>query len=302
MAYRIEVDEPTEEAVRRVAAEQLDKALDELDDDALDLHTTVHQVRKRCKKVRGLLRLVRPALASGVYDAENAALRDAARLFSDLRDAEALRETVETLLEERHDALPRDVFETLRTDLRNRRDAAASEADRARLPTRVTERLRAARNRAAGWKFEETGTAAVTGGLKKTYQRGRKALRAAYDAPSPERFHDWRKRAKYGTYHLRLLRDAWRGPIEAWEEAQHQLSDLLGDDHDLAVLAHEIEAKPEFYGPPSTRDLLRGLAETRRQTLQAAARSLGRRLYADKPKAYAQRIGTCVETWRAEDE
>jgi hypothetical protein len=90
--------------------------------------------------------------------------------------------------------------------------------------------------------------------------------------------------------------------MDAREEAQQRLSDLLGDDHDLAVLAHEIEKKSDLYGPPGTRDLLRCLAETRRQTLQAEARSLGRRLYADKPKAYAQRIGTCVGIWRAEDE
>ena len=47
---------------------------------------TVHDVRKRCKKVRGLLRLVRPGLGPD-YRRANADVRDAARELSSLRDA-----------------------------------------------------------------------------------------------------------------------------------------------------------------------------------------------------------------------
>ncbi|MEZ4569166.1 MAG: hypothetical protein R2849_02320 [Thermomicrobiales bacterium] len=62
MAYRLEPDEALDVGVRRIATEQVEKALAELDDSDLDRHATVHQVRKRCKKIRGLLRLVRPGL------------------------------------------------------------------------------------------------------------------------------------------------------------------------------------------------------------------------------------------------
>ena len=71
MAFQILADESVEEAVQRIVREQIDKAIDEINDRELDRHETVHQVRKRCKKIRGLIRLVRPQLED-TYDRENA--------------------------------------------------------------------------------------------------------------------------------------------------------------------------------------------------------------------------------------
>ncbi|MDX1650525.1 MAG: CHAD domain-containing protein [Myxococcota bacterium] len=300
MPYRIQANESVQEALARIAAEQLDRAEAELEDPRLDLHATVHQVRKRCKKVRGLLRLVRPALTDGVYRRENDALRDAARLLSDLRDAEVLRRTVEDLLEEDAAALDRRAFDPVVRLLRERRDAAAGAADADGRMDAFATALHAVRGRCEGWTLEEEGWRALEGGLRKTCRRGRKAMKKAYDDPDPERFHDWRKRAKYGMYHLRLLRDVWRGPLEAWEEAQHLLSDFLGDDHDLAVLDHRIRNEPEVFGPPAVRETLRGLAAARGDLLRERARTLGARLYADTPGTYARRLGACFEAWRAE--
>ena len=64
MSYRFEPGEKVERGVKRMAREQIDKALAEIDSDELDVHERVHQVRKRCKKLRAIARLVRPALGS----------------------------------------------------------------------------------------------------------------------------------------------------------------------------------------------------------------------------------------------
>jgi hypothetical protein len=90
-----------------------------------------------------------------------------------------------------------------------------------------------------------TEFSAVAGGLCKTYGRGRNALHAAYAEPSDESFHEFRKRAKYHWYHLRLLRRIWRDMLGVQREAADELSDLLGDDHDLAVLRNTLLAEPE---------------------------------------------------------
>lgn len=49
-----------------------------------------HDVRKRCKTVRALLRLIRDEVGKDVYRRENRALRDAARALSPVRDAAVL--------------------------------------------------------------------------------------------------------------------------------------------------------------------------------------------------------------------
>jgi CHAD domain-containing protein len=300
MAYRFEADESVEEGLRRIAAEQLARARAELDDPELDLHTTVHQVRKRCKKVRGLLRVVRPALAGDTYDAENAALRDAARLLSPLRDAAVLAQTVEGLVGDRDAVLDPEAFAPAVAALRKRRDAEAGAADGASLLDDVTERLESARRRTADWTLEAKGWDALAGGVHKTWKRGQKAMAAALEAPGPERLHTWRKRSKYTLYHLRLLRDAWPGPMDAWEEAQHAHSDVLGEDHDLAVLCAHMDEAPARFGTDAARETLRGVAMARRRSLQARAARLGRRLYAGTPGACVDRLGAWVEAWRGE--
>ncbi len=77
MAYRFEQGAGSVEAnLRKIAASQINRAIAEIDDPDLEPHKTVHQVRKRCKKLRGLVRLVRDAFDA--YKVENVSFRDAA--------------------------------------------------------------------------------------------------------------------------------------------------------------------------------------------------------------------------------
>ncbi len=62
MAYRLKQSESVMEGVRRIGEEQIAEAIDELRDECIARHQAVHQVRKRFKRMRGLLRLVRPGI------------------------------------------------------------------------------------------------------------------------------------------------------------------------------------------------------------------------------------------------
>ena len=63
MSYRIRPHATVRTNVRRLVRRELARALAALDDPgALGLQETVHDVRKRCKKLRGVLRLTRPGL------------------------------------------------------------------------------------------------------------------------------------------------------------------------------------------------------------------------------------------------
>jgi CHAD domain-containing protein len=299
VSYRCKPGEPVEAGLRRVALDQLERAFAELDDDALDVHATVHQVRKRCKKVRGLLRLVRPALAGDVYARENGALRDAAGGLSDLRDAEARIETFDALVADYGDALDGEAFGLVRRALCARRarerDSSASRADAVGRLERFRASLGRVRERAEGWSLEAEGYEAVRGGLKKTYGRARRALAAAYADGSTEAFHDWRKRVKYHGYHLRLLREVWRPATKMRRGQLDRLSDLLGDEHDLAVLRRHLLDHPVRGIDGPTAEALHGLVAARRARLRREALPLGQRLLAERPKAFARRLGAWFE-------
>ena len=99
MKYRLKQSESVPEGVRRMAAGQLDKALEHLacQDGKRDKH--IHEARKATKRLRALVRLVRRDLGDEVYALENQCYRDAGQRPSGLRDATVLIETVDRLAE-----------------------------------------------------------------------------------------------------------------------------------------------------------------------------------------------------------
>jgi hypothetical protein len=153
------------------------------------------------------------------------------------------------------------------------------------------------RERINDWEIDEDGFAAVRGGLTKTYRRAKKGLDLAYRTRSSEDFHEWRKRVKYHWYHMRLLRLVWPPMMAVRRRAGDRLSDLLGDDHDLAVLRETLLKEPDGFGDRHTIQALVGLIDRRSDELRALAKPLGSRLFAEKPKCFAARLEQYWQTW-----
>ncbi len=297
MAYRISLGRDVESAVRDVAREQINKAVQELNVEGLSFHEQVHQVRKRLKKIRGVLRLVRPAL--GVqYAQSNAYLRDLGRQLAGLRDAEAMVESVEGLIQHASDEQERSALNQVKELLVERRDSLSQDSGCKGMPIEsVVERLERASTMAGKWKLKSRGFKSIAGGLRKTYSRGCAGRKQAYQENSPEAFHEWRKRVKYHWYHVRLLQELWSGPMNARRDEAKRLADLLGDDHDLAILQERLT---KGRNPDLHPDALAAtLAAVRRQSseLRDQARPLGQKLFAEKPRRHIKRLG---RLWQAE--
>ncbi len=293
MAYRLSIADDVPTAVRRCAREQLDGAVAQLADTDADPAGAVHEARKHLKKSRALLRLVRPALPKRAYREENDALRDAGLALSAARDADVLVATVEQLGERYAGRLPAASFEQLRDALAVEGAAAHSTSHD---HTAVLEALRAAAAGVEQWPLDRADWDTLLAGAKRAYGRGCGALAIAQADPTPEHLHAWRKRVKDLWYHERLLASAWPALLGAHGEEAHRLSELVGDDHDLAILRARLERGGFELAPvvaADTGDLL-ALVDERRAELHGEAFRLGRRLYAESPKAFARRLAHYV--------
>lgn len=302
MAYRFQANETVNEGLKRIALEQLEKALSELHSNELDRDAAVHQVRKRCKKMRGLVRVVRPAF-SGQYKVENRHYRDAARALSPLRDADVIIETFDDVMEFYGELVESRHFASVRGELdRRRKRLKSQDIDLDKRLRDFESRLRQGVARVEDWELSESGFNALEGGLFRVYRAGRNRMNRAYDDPSAESFHEWRKRVKYHWYHVRLLRDTWRPVMGQWAIETKALSDCLGDEHDLSVLRSTILSAPEEFGEHRTIHTLVALIDQRRAALRTQARSLGTRIYAEEPDAYVARLSKYWDAWSIEVE
>jgi len=291
-AFRLGRGEPAGEGLRRIALGRLDHALDELREGA-DRAVAVHEARKDLKKARAVLRLLRARLGVELYRRESGALRDAGRSLSGARDAQVRLDTLAELVEDGD--VDSDEVAELQRRLAAARDAAAGRG----VPDRqAATELEQAQVRAGEWAVGGDGWDAVEAGLRRSYRRGRARMNDAVGAPTIENLHEWRKRVKDLWYHLRILSPAWPPVVEALAEEAHVLSEQLGDDHDLAVLAAAARENFDAFADPGDLDALLASVERRRAELQREAFSLGRRLYVDKSDAFVSRLEAWWSAWR----
>jgi CHAD domain-containing protein len=302
-AYRIKRKEELTKAIVRIARGRVDDALEHLSEGLdRDVSSAVHEARKDLKKARAVVRLVRVPIGKSAYRRENARLHDAARALSGSRDAEVKIETLEAIAERAEEDLP-EGFTAMRANLEKERDGWVAEhddgdSDLRRAAELAAAEIAAARDSISRWQFASSGWALLEPGLKRSYRRGRKRFHETLADPSAENVHEWRKRVKDLWYHLRLLRDSWPETLSGMSDQAHELSDLLGDHHDLTVLGQDAQMRPELAGDAAGLSAAKSLITDRQRELMEAAVPIGERCYAESPKAFAKRLRTYWQAWR----
>ncbi len=310
MSYELEMGEAVGVGIKRIAHEQVAKAIEQLTDASADQDEAVHDARKRFKKIRALLRLVHAEIGEDCYKRENTCYRNAGRQLAAVRDSQVMVETLDDLMNHFDEQVDEAGFAVLRQRLVAAHDATMSALRANDTVTVVVAEIRVAQQRIDSWPINEHDYAALAGGLQRVYKRGKHGLQSAYADPDPDVFHEWRKRVKYLWYHLRILRPIWPALVEQWVAEMHRLANQLGDHHDLAELeallksdewdAEAGKAREKVGSASNAVQTLLALSEQRRDALAAAAKPLGQRIYAEKPKAFARRIEAYWDAYAAE--
>jgi CHAD domain-containing protein len=287
-AYRLHTGERTPEGLRRIARGQLDRAQAELKSaPKRKLGGAVHDTRKSLKRLRAAVRLGRDALGEGTYKQENRAFRDTGRRLAGVRDAAVLIETLDELERAAGRELPSGATAGLREQLEaERKQALRSLKEDDVVIDAVLDELEDARTRTATWTFETDGFSALEPGLGRIYRRGRRAMNAAAEEPSTENFHEWRKRVKDLWHAEQILRPAYPKKMKKLAKRTHDLSDLLGDDHDLAELRSYVARHRQCFDDRVAQVALVAVIDRRRKELQRGALSLGAKLYRRSPKRF----------------
>lgn len=268
-------------------------------DSKSDPHEVVHEVRKAFKRVRGGLRLVRDEI--DFYKKENAFFRDEGRKISELRDATSVIEVLDDLYDQYEDQLYKNTFNTFRSFLEDRQAQMASDLieDKGILKT-IGKRLAEKCEEMDGWSIEIESFEDIEPAVMRVSKRGLKGYEKAKKSGSTEDFHEWRKRVKYLRSQLDLLNEIWPEFLECWEDQLHDLSDFLGDDHDLYLLDKLIDEHTDQFSDPESAQLLKSLIQSQRAYLQEDSLLLGKRIYALKPKQFNALLRASWEAFYAE--
>ncbi len=271
--------------LRRMVLGQLDLAIEllEADDGAMPTAESVHETRKALKRLRTLVRLLEDQLGEQAAAREQALLRDAGRRLAGARDAEVIVGTLEELLRQHPRKLARPGAVRLHRRLLAEREQATTRllGDQV-VRAQVLADLRGARARMAAWApTAEAGVAPLEPAFKRIYRQGRdRYLRASQGkGERAAAMHRWRKRVKDMRYAAEALGRPGPHPgaraagarsgarkraarrkrdlIPRLARRADALGELLGEEHDLFLLAQRVRAGGGGCGRGTRRTLLK---------------------------------------------
>jgi len=296
MGFRLKDDESVPEGIRRIAHDQIDRSLDQLQPKTRNKQRAIHEARVCFKKIRAVLRLIYGELGPETYRDENTFYRDVGRQLSSARDTAVVADTLEELVDESHKYLDEPGIKLLRKRLRRLRADKLGNGNQM-LP-KLTDELKVALLRVEEWPIINDNFDALGFGLKKVYKRGHRFYARTRIEGSVENFHEWRKQVKYLLYQISVLNPIWPKPMDTMAGELKKIADYLSEDHDLAVLRERAVHQAETLPDSSDISKLVVLINHRRLQLQYKACLLGSRVFAEKPKAFASRLEAYWHAWR----
>lgn len=256
----------------------------------------IHDVRKRVKKLRALLRLVGDGPGNSFCKRETRTLRDASRILAEFRDSTVRMELVAAL---RRNHEHRPCMEVLRmadkrvTALHRKTHSEGTLEEAAQKALKI---LKGLKKRIRKWRLEDKGDEfqLLKEGLRDSYGAAREQFARCLIHPTAENFHEWRKACKYLRHQLGFLKKVSPGTIEPLLVALHELSGKLGQDHDQVLLAEILE-------PLAARNVsLEGLValhadlERNHRTLMDGCLSAGGTIFAASAEEFVESI---IATW-----
>lgn len=271
---------PVGSECRRLLMEEVEGAVSQLAHFNDDPDVAIHETRKHNKRLRSVLLLARPVLDSGDLSQANRLVRDAARLFSDARDALVLQETCGKL-SARFPTKFEKAFATVHRVLVARHAAMLRDEE---LPSKIS--------RASGdfceagevierWNWDQVSHEEVFSAVVSNYRLGYRDFEKARDSRDPEECHDWRKRVKYLSYHLTLLSSLDPVEVGQWAIDTGELASSLGEHHDLAVFEASIGSGADYGISEKAAHGIRKLSSRRRKELEDRAFGDGTLIYRD---------------------
>jgi CHAD domain-containing protein len=258
-----------------------------LTDPELSAPEAVHEVRKALKRWRALLRL----LGQPLGDQADQMRSEARELMRDIADARDIQAALDALSDLRKADLPLSPtsVETIRTRLAEKRDAAEARALTKTMRDRLSRYFDYATLSLERWPLKAIDFDTVTDGLTSTYRRARQLLPDTWSDShaDAEHLHDLRRRVVEHRHQMDLVEPLWPRLGKVWAEEAQRLRNRLGSCQDLAVLT-EMTTPHQMLAPWRSR--LAPLIMARRGAHLKTAQRLAGRLFAEKPKAFRQRM------------
>ncbi len=291
MRFYLTKRETTHQSIKRIFLELVNKNSSLLNEHGENVDKSIHDARKNFKKLRAVLRFVRSDLDILFYKSHNIHFRNLSRKISGLRDSFVIIESLQKLLNEQNRNTNNydDLIQSLQNDHHNTKNRILFEEN---APLSVVSSLRYSVSEFENLPSINDGFSTLKSGLNTIYSKGKFFLDLTYSEPSSEVFHELRKNVKYLWHLLQIIQPINYRKIKKLTIQFKQLSDFIGDEHDLHEL-HQIIIQKNI----EDFELLK-MIRAKQFELKANAWKLAEELYKKSPKDFVDELNEDFIKWK----
>jgi CHAD domain-containing protein len=273
-------------AVRAIAAGILATARAALTDPDRPSADAVHEFRRTMKQWRALMRLLEPFIPDAVRLRQEA--RDHARALSRARDGQSALNAFDDLAKK-----GLALSERSTATIRGRIEAIRGSEEQAVLTPELRDSIVAWIDTEAAdieqWPLDPFEFSKIAARLAAGYRTARQAIPDDWSQASAEELHHLRQRVVDHRYQMELVEPLWPRHGRMWTDEAERLRDRLGRCQDLEILKRLTEP----HGPLAHwRSRLTPACAERTTELSYRAARIALRLFAERPKAFRQRLET----------
>lgn len=289
-AFELRDGETLAGALKRVLIGEIVTAREAVADPTIAREEAVHRVRRRLKRARSLFTVLVDVPGANREDRAGQ-VRDIARLLAGARDADvSAREARRILARAEGRAVSAAAL------LVERLEHAQERAHAGLIPlVEVASRLRASEVDARSLPDRFEAGRLLTEALVASYRRGRRDWRELGEGETTRAMHDWRKRVKQRRHLSALVPLETSVTTPALQRDLEDLGEILGEEHDLAVLHHRLKDDAGLLAPSEGRASVAEVIAARRRKLTKKALELGEELYGTRTRAFGAELAALLD-------
>jgi CHAD domain-containing protein len=287
--FSITNNEEISVAAHRVLTEQYNIIIDACSNHDTP-HESIHDTRKSSKRIRAVLRLIKPDISAEIYNKEKKLLRELSGKFATARNIHVFAEEFDSIMKAGILELPATTENEIRSFFKEREEEALKLLLDLDMFKVVGKKNEEARDRLAAVDFSSLGPHTIYKGVSKVFAWGQKQMIHSQQFPTDDNLHEMRKRMKALMYLVKLVKDVSPVFFNGYYRGLKSASLALGEDHNMAEMLNYIDTISVEILPEVEREKIHKYITSQRQQIQVEVWPLIAKLYTGQADEFSKRI------------
>lgn len=287
--FVIDNEEELKDSIVRITSEQLNyvKGLTLI---RKNIELSVHEIRKACKRLRALLRLIRYDIGEELFVQENTKYRDWAKSLSLLRDYNVIIAYLAGLFEADEIPISESNFIRFINHLNEQKEEEMKVVVEGGVFKAINKRCKEQLEIISSYTNVDFGPHTIHTGVINTYRGCLDTMEAAQRNLDDVTLHELRKRVKYLYNQMLLMQAVWPEYFIHYSSSLKSASELLGDDHNLVETITIIGETPSEILDETDKNSLIQCIENERRHIHGEVWPLMGKVFTESSEAFAGRV------------